>query len=183
MTPLSDDSTARFGLGTLAWLPLLAVCDSAARGLALGLTLLATLLACALVAAVTGARLPPMLRGIAFAAIAATAAAAMQLALRAVAPPPVDGHDALLALLAANGAFGWLAVSRGEAGLSVASLRRAITFGLGGTLALIAIGALRGLAGGLLASPIGGFALLALLLAGWQAWQQRRRADASVAER
>jgi len=182
MTRLSDDSTARLGLGTLALLPLLAACDSAVRGLALGLTLLATLLACAMVAAVIGTRLPPMLRSIAFAAIAATAAAAMQLALRAVAPPPVDGHDALLALLAANGAFGWLAVSRGEAGLSAASLRAAIAFGLGGALALVAIGALRGLAGGLLGSPIGGFALLALLLAGWQAWQQRR-ADATVAER
>jgi Na+-translocating ferredoxin:NAD+ oxidoreductase RnfE subunit len=182
MTCLPDDSTARLSLGTLALLPLLAACDSAVRGLALGLTLLATLLVCAMVAAVIGARLPPMLRGIAFAAIAATAAAAMQLALRAVAPPPVDGHDALLALLAANGALGWLAVSRGGAGVSVASLRGAITLGLGGTLALVAIGGLRGLAGGLLASPIGGFALLALLIAGWQAWQQRR-ADATVAER
>ncbi len=168
-----DDDPFRSSLGLLALLPLLAACDSAVRGLALGLTLLATLLACALVAAVIGARLAPVLRGVAFAAIAATVAAAMQLALRAVAPPPAEGHDALLALLAANGALGWLAVSRGEAGFSTTSLRAALTLGLGGTLALVAIGALRGLAGGLLASPIGGFALLALLLAGWQAWQQR----------
>jgi hypothetical protein len=106
----------------------------------------------------------------------------MQLALRACLPPALDGHDGLLVLLVANGAVGWLAASGGDAGIKAEWLRAALTLGLGGAIALIAVGALRGLAGGLLASPIGGLALLALLLAAWQARQQRQVVS-SVAER
>lgn len=178
----SDDDPFRSSLGLLALLPLLAACDSALRGLALGATLLASLLACAIAAPVVGARLPALLRGIAFAVLGATAAAAMQVSLGAVVPPPVAGHDALLALLAANGALGWLAVSRDDGAFAATQLRAALTFGLGGTLALAALGTLRGYAGGLLASPIGGFALLSLVAAGWQAWQ-RRAADAPAVGR
>jgi electron transport complex protein RnfE len=182
MTGPHYDAATRTGLGALALLPLLVASDSATRGLTLGLALLATLLACAIAAAVIGDRLTALLRGIALATLAAAAAAALQLLLRAIAPPPVEGHDALLALLAANGVFGWLAVSGGEPGLAAVALRRAIALGFGAALALFALGALRGLVGGLLASPIGGLMLIALALAAWQAWRQRS-VDASVADR
>jgi Na+-translocating ferredoxin:NAD+ oxidoreductase RnfE subunit len=174
MTRRFDDRATWTGLGTLALLPVLVASNSTMTGLVLGAGLLAALLASAIAAAAIGDRLPAPLRGIAFAAVAASAAAATQLALRAYAPPALAGHDAVLVLLAANGAFGWLAASRGEAGASVASLRAALALGFGGAFALVALGGLRSLVGGLLVAPIGGFVLLALALAAWQAWRQQR---------